>query len=337
MLPGGHSDYRSTDAGGNDLSNTTYHTNLTNRVWSFDLRSRQWNDYTSGIEVQSVGAAVAFDTERQVGWYYGGFDMPRQFVYEDPFKVEVGSFSALHDLYKFDRGIGTPGTSLALAATVAHGELVYIKGVGKAGILVLIGGNAGTLGSQLVSMVTKAKVVPFPLPFSTNTLLQRSMKFVHVFDIATQTWFSQSTTAEREFQPSGREQFCSVAASAEDNSSHNIYIYGGRTSSGDTSNEVFILTLPAFHWVSVYPSTEDNSNTSIRLTYSHRCQKIHEKHMVAYRGTTDSNTCDSDKELKKFQGIAIYDMSSLTWTTRVELENQKYLVPQVLFEIIGGK
>ena len=163
------------------------------------------------------------------------------------------------------------------------------------------------------------------------------MESVNVFDIATQTWFAQSTTAQAGFHPPGRKQFCSVVASAEDNSSHNIYIYGGRDDSSGEKSEVFILTLPAFHWVSVYPSAKDIFDVDVRRTYSHRCQKVYEKHMVAYRGSTLYNGCDSDKELKKFQGMAIYDMSSLTWTTKVELENQRYLVPQVLYEIIGGR
>ena len=165
------------------------------------------------------------------------------------------------------------------------------------------------------------------------------MEKVHVFDIATKTWFVQSTTAQLGFYPAGRVTFCSVVASAEDNSSHNIYIYGGYAPLGDGSGkeEVFILTLPAFHWVSVYPSLKEKSNGGIRKNFSHQCQKVHEKYMVAYRGYNIHGRCDTDKGLKKFQGMAIYDMSSLTWTTKVELENQKYMVPQVLFDIIGGK
>ena len=59
--------------------------------------------------------------------------------------------------------------------------------------------------------------------------------------------------------------------------------------------------------------------------------------MVAYRGRNFNEYCDNDERLGKFQGMAIYDMSSLEWTTKVELENPKYLVPEVLYEIIGGK
>ena len=163
------------------------------------------------------------------------------------------------------------------------------------------------------------------------------MQTVHVFDIATSTWFAQSTTAQSGFYPDGRIGFCSVVASAPDNSSHNIYIYGGLDSSGASGrNEVFILTLPAFHWVSVYPSAKDKSDLDIRKIYDHRCQKVQEKHMVAYRGNNVENRCDSDQGLKKYQGMAIYDMSSLTWTTKVQLENPEYLIPQVLYGIIGG-
>ena len=81
---------------------------------------------------------------------------------------------------------------------------------------------------------------------------------MHVFDIATNTWFTQQTTAQKKY-PGDRFNMCSVVASAEDSSSHNIYIYGGYNNEDviDTSemmtNEILVLTLPAFHWILVYP------------------------------------------------------------------------------------
>ena len=161
------------------------------------------------------------------------------------------------------------------------------------------------------------------------------MQRVHVFDIATEVWFVQSTTAELQLHPSGLYSFCSVVASAEDNSSHNIYIYGGwNEAEFSRSNEVWILTLPAFHWVPVYPVGGVEGGSDALRTARHRCQKIHEKHMVAYQGHNFNGSCNN--EAGKFQGMLIYDMSSLEWTTKVGLENQKYLVPQVLYPIIGG-
>ena len=165
----------------------------------------------------------------------------------------------------------------------------------------------------------------------TNALVQRPMQTVHVFDIAAKAWFTQSTTAQAEYYPVGRSSFCSVVASARDNSSHNIYIYGGMVSDypDAASDQVFILTLPAFHWVLVYPSVKDKSEINARNAIGHKCQKVHEKHMIVYGG----HDCDSSNP----QGMLIYDMSSLTWTTTVELESPEYLVPKSLYDIIGGK
>ena len=162
------------------------------------------------------------------------------------------------------------------------------------------------------------------------------MHIVHVFDIATKAWFAQPTTAQDGFYPSTRNSFCSVVGSAEDNSSHNIYIYAGWGFDDveGVINDIYILTLPAFHWVKVYPI--DKSDTNSRYTSDHECQKLYEKHMVVYGGITDK-TCDNAEGSKKFQRMMIYDMSSLKWTTTVELENQKYLVPEVLYKILGGK
>ena len=164
-------------------------------------------------------------------------------------------------------------------------------------------------------------------PYLANTLLQRPLQTVHVWDIAAKTWFTQATTAERGlYPPDFANIYCSVVASAEDNSSHNIYILGRNVGGGGIW--VFILTLPAFRWVPVYLSAEYHGSES-------KCLKIYEKHMVVYRGK-DWDGCDYDHAMR-FQGMGIYDMSSLTWTTEVRLKDQKYLVPEVLHAIIGGK
>ena len=157
--------------------------------------------------------------------------------------------------------------------------------------------------------------------------------------MATNTWFTQQTIAQKKY-PGDRTSMCSVVASAEDSSSHNIYIYGGYNEDDiDTSemmtNEILVLTLPAFHWISVYPSDCGNGTCDNRRVNGHKCQKVYEKHMIAYRGHHINEYCDN--ELGKFQGMVIYDMSSLEWTTKVELENLKYLVPEVLYGIIGGE
>ena len=116
-------------------------TNFTNTVWNFNLKTRE-------LDVQDLGqghaqeAAIAFDTEKQVGWYYGGVVGSND-----------GPYSYSQDLYRLDRGKWTPtkvDVNSSSVGSVVGGELVYIKNIGEAGVLVLIGG--ATRGEKMVSM-----------------------------------------------------------------------------------------------------------------------------------------------------------------------------------------
>ena len=118
----------------NDTTNSTY------MVWNLDLKTQKLDVQYLGIQSEASGAAIAFDTEKQVGWYYGGI-----------VKLNDGGFRYLQDLYRLDRGKGTP-TKVDVNSSIGSvigGELVYLKNIGEAGILVLIGGSTGL---QMVSM-----------------------------------------------------------------------------------------------------------------------------------------------------------------------------------------
>ena len=334
MLPGtylSNSNY-TTDEFGNiiPITNRPY---LTNKVWNFDLKSQKWDVGGSGVEENTVNPAIAFDAKTQVAWYYGG---------RSRLSNQHDDTIGLHDLYRLDRGKETPikvATDSSIVGTVVYGDLIHIEGAGEAGILVLLGGDANGSSNlyqpvSIMNQIGRPPQVAFWLIYSL--LLQRSFVIVHVWDIATKTWFAQSTTVETGSLYPGSDtiQQCAVIASAEDNSSHNIYVYIGGPDTALLG--VFILTLPAFHWVLVDQPPEDD-HWRVILT---NCLKVHEKHMVLYRGgvyVADNLTCDYEKSSKRFQGMAIYDMSSLTWTTKVELKNQKYLVPEILYAVIGGK
>ena len=47
-------------------------TNFTNTGWNFNLQTHKLDVQDLGIQDQAQGASIAFDTEKQVGWYYGG-------------------------------------------------------------------------------------------------------------------------------------------------------------------------------------------------------------------------------------------------------------------------
>ena len=111
---------------------------------NFNLNTQTLDVQDSGIKYQATGAAIAFDTEKQVGWYYGGVVVSQNEFFE--------GYS--QDLYRLDRGKGTPTkieVNSSSVGAVFGGELVYLKNIGKAGVLVLIGGDTDL--QIMVSMV----------------------------------------------------------------------------------------------------------------------------------------------------------------------------------------
>ena len=155
MLPGRNIHLNITDTDGNILNTATYGTNLAGKVWDFDLTSQKWGVQVSGIGDQAKDVAVAFDAEKQVGWYYGGVDI----IYNGTSFVDPSlnrSLGAFQDLHRLDKGKVTPvkvEADNSFIGSVDMAELVYIGGAGEAGILVLIGGNGNTQITQLVSIV----------------------------------------------------------------------------------------------------------------------------------------------------------------------------------------
>ena len=123
-----------------------YEANLTDRMWNFDLETQKWDIQTPGIQETSKGtsATVAFDTMKQVGWYYGWFE------------AHASSAGPERYLYRLDRGKESPTKVDSSIGGVMEGELVYLENVGDAGVLVLIGGQSE------ISMVNQ--IMLFVLP-----------------------------------------------------------------------------------------------------------------------------------------------------------------------------
>ena len=156
------------------------------------------------------------------------------------------------------------------------------------------------------------------------------MERVHVFDIASSRWYEQETTAEEDIFPRKREEFCAVVASAEDGSSHNIYIYAGWdfsvNSDWDTlTTDVYVLSLPSFHWIPV--------SRGLQPRTKNKCAKVQQHYLISYRGELQPDApCD------KNQGLQIFDISTLDWTESFTVSGEsKYTVPEKVYSIIGGE
>ena len=150
------------------------------------------------------------------------------------------------------------------------------------------------------------------------------MERVHVFDIASSRWYEQETTAEKDIFPSKRQEFCAVVASAEDGSSHNIYIYAGWNEQV-LAQDVYVLSLPSFHWIRV--------SGGLQPRIDHKCAKVQEHYLISYRGGVPEGTpCDTN------QGLQIFDISTLEWTESFTVSGEsKYTVPKKVYSIIGGE
>jgi len=154
---------------------------------------------------------------------------------------------------------------------------------------------------------------------------------VDVFDIESYlqnpssngSWYSQKTSGD---VPEPRIDFCTVVMSAPDNSSHHIYLYGGiDPTTGKGYDDVLILTLPSFTWTNMWPIGE-------APRWGHNCHVAGKRQMLTVGGNI-TNGLECDWEVK---GVAVWEMSTLTWGSVFMTNLSDYQVPQRVLEFTGG-
>lgn len=135
--------------------------------------------------------------------------------------------------------------------------------------------------------------------------MQTQMNVIDVFDIANSTWYKQATTGDT---PKIRVNPCAVAASAEDGSSTQVYLYGGQNlipfGKQIQYDDMWILTIPSFTWIRV--DMKGQSNPPARA--GHACNIWNSQMVVTGGYVGEDLSCDSP-------GIYVFDTSQLTWKT----------------------
>ena len=146
------------------------------------------------------------------------------------------------------------------------------------------------------------------------------MSDITVFDPVTNKWYHQTVSGSA---PSPRSRFCTVAvhdpaplsgSGGFASGSYDIFIYGGwKGNAGEGFDEVWVLTLPAFTWISV--------NGGVSGTYpriGHTCQVAGNRQMISIGGLniTQANLVEawSGPDVSQRQGIAVYDLSTWDFT-----------------------
>jgi hypothetical protein len=145
--------------------------------------------------------------------------------------------------------------------------------------------------------------------------------------ILTPTRYMQQTSGDI---PPQLTLFCSVVATAADNSSYNIYIYGGYDGidfSHATYDDVYVLSIPSFTWVKVY------SGVSTHSRRGHKCVKVYPDQMFVLGGVRQgySTKClEGLIQVFNLNTLGFQDSySPITWS--------EYKVPSLVTARIGGK
>ncbi|KAG8529415.1 uncharacterized protein KY384_006052 [Bacidia gigantensis] len=345
---------------GGEYSDTPTKTPDDFSLWTYDIKSASWTEQqnpqtskgnNSASENQPVqrsaeGAGISV-AELGRGWYFAGHvdsyttpgwsnQVERVYLkslieYTFPGHTNDGLQSLGGGKTAGPNGIWRNITEGGIQDTAqfpirADSAIVYVPGYGAQGILVNMGGGTNVSFSQ--------------------------MNVIDVFDIATSTWYKQSTAGQ---YPTLRVNPCAVAASAPDGTSTNIYMYGGQNlvpyKNQTQFGDIWILTIPGFTWIEV--DTTGQSVPPARV--GHTCNMWDGQMIVVGGYNTDlAGGCDS--------GFYVFSATNLTWqnnfnslgggNTGNNTQNKQsvqasdpaaltgsygYQVPDAVQKVIGGK
>ena len=96
------------------------------------------------------------------------------------------------------------------------------------------------------------------------------------------------------------------------------YVFGGASKTSEYG-DLWILSLPAFHWIKV------DLNTSGR--YVHACALVGERQMISVGGLQQGEWTEPDQWS---QGIGVLDLPTLTWSDGYKSKAGAYDTPQIV-------
>ncbi|KAF2199827.1 hypothetical protein GQ43DRAFT_375312 [Delitschia confertaspora ATCC 74209] len=288
-------------------------------LWSYDYDSDgyPWAQHdismpwkpNHGLDAEAVDQGLAFYLNGQIDW---GTSQLTQGFNNNALYTPLDGMVVINLVDQTSVNISTPGLK---NGPRVGGKMQYIDEIGNSGILVAIGGEI----AEKPELADPGK----------GTML--SLATVDVFDIdsylkdpkSNGTWYQQNTTGQ---VPEPRIDFCLTTVAAPDNSSFHIYLYGGYnpTQNNTAYDDVYILSLPAFHWTKVFI----NGATP---RYGHDCHLAGKRQMLTLGGNITNFECDWEAK-----GIAVLDMSTITWGSVFLANETQYQVPQRLLGTIGG-
>jgi len=162
---------------------------------------------------------------------------------------------------------------------------------------------------------------------------------IYIYDIASHTWWAQKASGD--IPPIWVIDFCSGAAISPDGGAFHITIYGGSNEEdADFTEAVYTLSIPSFTWINATSvSYQSNAEQRVNATAgrsSQSCQVYKGAQLVVVGGSVQLGNDTQDSCNPVFSPLRALDLSTYTWQTIFD-PNISYQVPEVIYNVIGGK
>ncbi|KAK5131537.1 hypothetical protein LTR08_000864 [Meristemomyces frigidus] len=269
----------------------------------YDMWNATSNVAASGVSSVSFGAGAVVD-DRALGYYYGGWQSNATTLGWN------GNPIAQPGLIQYDMLGKTWTNSTFIDGTPrVEGVLFYIP-ASDGGMLVYFGGVQRTSNGSYTGV-----------PLDT----------IYLYDIASGKYYTQSTSGTT---PSMRRRFCGGVSWTKDQSSYNIYFFGGLPpydEQGLGYGDVWILSIPSFTWTQWYPSSFEHHSLS--------CNVIDQSQMIIMGGyfpNSSNINCDAKSIWGQHNlNLGANDVAADEWYQFLP-NVTSYEVPTTIVDVIGG-
>jgi len=283
-------------------------------LYGYDILNNYWTSFgppsSSGtITPLSHGGGVSI-SERGEAFYYGGW------FSENSVPDWSGTRRASDRLIKYDMD-KHEFSNLTGPDNVrrAEGTMVYLP-ISDGGMLAYFGGVRDN-GNGTAS----------PQPLDT----------IFLYDLANTKWYTQKTSGRA---PEDRRLFCGGAAVAQDQSSYNIYIYGG-ASFGDNPigyDDIYVLSIPSFTWIrSLYPANSNVTGPFPKAMSS--CNVVNngsQMLVIGGRAMNDTTSCDADEVMGQHNMVLGKNNDEKVIWGRFQPNLSTYTLPTDIVTVVGG-
>ncbi|RPA74526.1 hypothetical protein BJ508DRAFT_333017 [Ascobolus immersus RN42] len=195
---------------------------------------------------------------------------------------------------------------------IAGGKLNVLEGVGKEGILIFLG--TGTKGST-----------------SDASLKERSFRSIQVYDIASERWFSQATTGDLGAYPPERGAPApSPHPRQTDRPTTSTFLAGGIAPPTPICFDVWVLSLPYFHWTEIRTYDGDRIGRS-----GMTCEAVGEgnRYMFVFGGFVGGAGLGNESVCGVIRPGQLLDLTTGEWDNDFEVE-RRWEVPEAVYPMV---